>query len=166
VDLALNAAHALQLPYVWDLLLLLVVGYGVYSGWRRGVVGQAAMLGGLVAAVVLAVWQGPAYASLLTGLSINDHDALFVSSLTIYLGLAVVTVAFLRGVHWQAEVPVIQMANRGAGAALGSAAALVALLGIMLPLQLLVSSYGYHYSMSGWLGRMEPFLLSLPQHLR
>jgi uncharacterized membrane protein required for colicin V production len=165
LDIAASVAQTLRIYALWDALLVTLVAYGLVSGWRRGALRQCSLLAGLFAGLALAIWQSPNYSALVGAAGLDLRYAQAITFLAIYGGVIISTWAFLRGLHIDAESDWGQAVNHALGAVAGGVTGVVALVGTMLPLQVMVSSYGYTASVSGWLGSIEPLILGVPKHL-
>ena len=121
-----------------DLLLVVLLGLSIMSGWRRGFVKMFGGLLALVAATSISAWLSDPIASLFVPKSTKDPAVVQLICVVVLFAITYALVAFLvRSLDLIAKLPLIKQLNKVLGLAVGVVSGVLWVLFVTCALQLL-----------------------------
>jgi membrane protein required for colicin V production len=105
----------------FDWLLIAILAYSTISAFMRGILLELFSLGGLIAGILLASWNYPSVAPLLSRIISNPSTANIVAFLLIAIGVMVLSAIVGKLLHRTADAIGLGFFNRLLGAVFGLA---------------------------------------------
>ena len=121
-----------------DLLVVLLLGASIVSGWRRGFIKVFGGLLALVAATLVSAWLSEPVAALFTPKSSADPAMVQLLCVVVLFAVTYALVAFLlRSLNLIAKLPLIKQVNKVLGLAVGVLSGLLWMMFVVCALQML-----------------------------